>query len=154
MIEIPDNIALKFLKLIGQPCCRQRVGQFRSISLGFGEKVLHGSQNRADHYYGAWELGSYRSAWRIIRDKVILCGSGDLVDSLEELDEKLQHIEFDSIKQIEQISELDFCIYFYNGISIEFFAVSSDDDEIFHLFCPDGSSLAYSLEGQWKIDGA
>lgn len=154
MIEIPNAILLKFKDLIGQPCCRQRIGRFRSISLGFGKKIPHGSLNRADYYYGEWELGSYRAAWRLVRDKVILCASGDLVDSLYELDENLQRIELDSIKQIEQVSEFDFCIYFSNGIRLEFFTVTSDDDEILHLFCPDGSHLSYSLEGRWQIGRA
>lgn len=74
---------------LGKPVCRQQVGKGRSLSIGFGRKILHTKPNNPDAYYGEWEVGTYIGAWKIIQDDKIVIGSQDFSGSLQELDKKI-----------------------------------------------------------------
>ena len=140
-----------FSELVGKPCCRQRVGEWRSLSIGFGEKVPHGSSKKIDPFYGEWEIGTYSSAWRIVRDGQILCASKDLVDSTEELDEKLQRIPLGTIVGVQALHQFDISVKLTDGVSIEFICVSTDDDEMFHIFGPNRLYVEYKYAKGWNI---
>lgn len=139
------------MNLTGKACCRQRVGRMRTLSLGFGEKIPHGNPRLVDGFHGEWELGTYSAAWRIIRDEKILCGSQDVVDSLSELDVRLGKIEIGRIESVCLASRFDVRVSLDGNMHIDFFGADSGDDEIFHIFCPDGLYLAYSILGGWKV---
>ena len=156
---IADNGETKFnnvvqpaiADLIGKDCCRQRVGRMRSLSLGFGKKIPHGKARLVDDFYGEWEIGTYLAAWRVVHDGRILCGSQDIVDSVPELDERLSKIKFGRIKTISVFSKFDIRINFDGEKYLDFLGSGSDDDELFHIFCPESMHIEYSISGGWKI---
>lgn len=136
--------------LIGQTCCRKRVGRMRSLSLGFGKEIPQSNPRLIDAFYGEWEIGTYTATWRIVHDGAILCGSQDVVENLAELDQRLSQIEIGRIKMIETTSKFDVCVNFEGGLSIDFLGATSENDEIFHVFCPSNTYLEYSIAGGWK----
>lgn len=135
--------------LLGSTCCRQRVGRSRSLSLGFGKKTPHGNSRLVDDYYGEWEIGTFSAAWRVISNGTILCGSQDVVDSLSELDERIEKIQFGQIRSISLASQFDVRVTF-DEMYIEFLATASEQDEIFHIFCPQNLCVEYSIAGGWS----
>jgi hypothetical protein len=137
--------------LFGKACCRQRVGKMRSLSLGFGPKVKHGKSGLSDDFYGEWEVGTYSGSWRVVRDGRVVCGSTEVVDSLEELDGRIRSIVFGRLAAIEMVSKLDIRLVFEDGTHIDILATSSEGDELFHVFCPDHMFVEYTAPGIWKL---
>lgn len=151
MTTLNSEVLKNIENLIGKECCRQRVGRGRSLSIGFGKKRLHGKVNRPDDFYGEWEIGTYIASWRIVQEEIVLCGSQDVVDSLSELDQMLNTIQFGRIAAIKTIGKLDIRVELNNGIYIDFLGCSSEDDEIFHVFGPDNLYVEYSIKEKWRI---
>jgi hypothetical protein len=150
-MNIDSNIMASFAGLIGCKCCRQRVGQGGSLSLGFGDKIPHSKRKTVDPFYGEWEIGTYSSAWRIIQHGQILCGSLDAEDSIEKLDGFLQTIKLGAVVAVEAISEFDIRIILNGGVHIDFMRASNDDDEMFHIFGPKSIYVEYKSLGGWKV---
>jgi hypothetical protein len=120
----------EFLKpIFGKVCCRRRVSSPRGLRLGFGEKVYHGNPKLTDAYYGEWEIGTFYCAWRVLKDGKILCGSDDLVESVNELNAAVAQIEFGAIQSIEQLDSLDVRVGFDTGIRVDFLATTSDGSD-------------------------
>lgn len=142
------------LGLIDKACCRQRLGRIRSLSLGFGDKISHGQSRLIDNFYGEWEIGTYSAAWRVIKNGNVLCGSQDIVDSLEELEERFRKIKLGRIKGISLISKFDIRIDFDDESHIDFLGTFGEDNEMFHIFCPSGLYVEYSILGGWKVGNA
>lgn len=147
---IPDYSS-HFASLIGKRCCRQRVGRWRSLSVGFGEKVPHSKKTKADTFYGEWELGSYSSAWRIVREGRVICGSSDVVNSTEELDDMLQAIALGCVVDVLSPSPLDIRVQLESEVFIDFLCTSSDNDEMFHIFGPESLYLEYRWPNGWAL---
>ena len=135
---------------MGKRCCRKRVGHRRSLSLGFGEKILHSNPKAVDNFYGEWEIGTYTSAWRVVSKGQILCGSMNLVDSIEELDQEIQNIFLGSVVSIEVTSLFDIRVSFDDGVFIDFIFVSTDD-EMFHIFGSDSLYIEYKCVDGWLV---
>lgn len=149
-----DTIINKHINLLlGNRCCRRQVGNNRSLSLGFGKKIYHDEpQTRLrDEFYGEWEIGTYYRSWRVIKDNKIICGSNDSVDSIEELDAALNQIDFGIVESLVQTSSFDVRVNLDNGISVDFLSTIKDDDEIFHLFCPDNLCVIFSIHAGWRL---
>ena len=147
------SIALKssLFDMIGQKCCRQRVGEYKSLTLGFGEKILHSRKKSLDPFRGEWEIGTYCSAWRIVENKRIICGSMDPVDLHDELDVKISSIEFGNVVNIVMLSEFDIRLELSNGINIEFLCATNYDDEAVFIFGPNHLYVQYTLNEGWRI---
>ena len=143
-------LTIPSIDLYGKNCCRKRVGRSRSLSVGFGNKVPHSKSMTVDSFYGEWEIGTYSSAWRVTDKGRIICGSSDVVDSVDELDERLQRIEFGSILGIETFSRFDIRVTLAHEICIDFICVSVEDDEIFHIFGPEKFFTEYTFAEGWK----
>lgn len=137
--------------MFGKPCCRKQVGSMKSLSIGFGNKIQHGNPKLKDDYYGEWELGTYNSAWRVMDKRRILCGIHDPVDSIEELNGALNRIELGSITSLEHYRNLDVRVELDNNIIIDFLAATSDDDELFHIFCPGDKYVEFTVERGWTL---
>lgn len=137
--------------LSGQPCCRKRIGRGKSLSLGFGKKVFHGNAKLVEEYYGEWELGSYYPAWRIIGGGKILCASQDAVDSLEELQVRLDELAIGSFVSLSQTAEFDTRIELEGGFRVDFLSTISDDDESFHIFGPSALFVRFGPIQGWSI---
>lgn len=136
--------------LIGKQCCRAAIGEFKSLSLGFGEKIYHRNPKLRDTYYGEWEIGTYQCAWRVMEKNKILLGKNDTQQE-NVLDNKLKRIRFGRIASINQITDLDIRLSFDNEMIVDFFATISDDDEYFHIFCPDNMWIGLLPGGKWII---
>ena len=151
MTTIPSKTRSAFSGLFGKQCCRQRVGEWRSLSIGFGEKVPHTDNRTADSYYGEWEIGTYSSAWRIICGDRLLCGSMNLVDFFGDLDQELQRIQLGIVCDIEALSSFDIRVKLDNEIFIDFFGMSTVEDEMFHIFGPDSLYVEFKLIDGWTV---
>ena len=136
--------------MIGKACCRARVGSPRSLSIGFGKRLPHGHRRLGDSYYGEWEIGTYYGSWRIIKEGVIICGSND-TDGCEDLSRRLMALEFGRILSVRNVDAYDISAEFDSGIVVNFLATSSDEDERFHIFCPDSIYVEFSVGGVWRI---
>jgi hypothetical protein len=144
-----NNEILKAIKpIFGQKCCRARINSFKYLSLGFGKKIFHNNPKLDDEYYGEWEIGSYRSSWRIMRGERVLLGKQD-VEENNELNEKLSKIKFGEIVFIKQISKLDIRVELKNNLFVDFLSTFSDIDESFHIFCPDHMFIEMDNKGRW-----
>jgi hypothetical protein len=145
------SLSGSFLDIVGKKCCRQRVGEYKSLTLGFGEKIFHSRKKSIDPFSGEWEIGTYCSAWRIVKNEKIVCGSMDPVDSLNELDERLSSVEFGSVMGIKMLSKFDIRVELDNGISIEFLCATDYEEEVVFIFGPNNLYIQYSLNEGWQI---
>jgi hypothetical protein len=144
-----DDVARIIKKLSGEPCLRKEVGRMKSLSLGFGSEAERPTKPN-NKTYRAWELGTYRSAWRVVQGGIVLCGSQDAADP-DELNIALESIDLDRFASLQQLNDLDIRMDFFNGVAVEFFATMSDDDEYFHVFCPENVYIEVSVRKGWKI---
>ena len=143
------EVTLLLVKMVGQPCTRREVGQWKSLSLGFGEEAERTGIPRS-RAYRAWEFGTYRGAWRIIQNGTVLCGSRDTED-IQEMNQVLANISLGRFSSLRQLSELDLRVELDNGVVVDFLTVNSDDDESFHVSCPGSLWVNFSATAGWTI---
>jgi len=150
MVNIADDVSRALGEIIGKPCTRVEVGNFNSLSLGFGEPTRPTAKHDQKDYRD-WEIGTYRSAWRVVKQGLILCGSRDAVESVQELNAALRQIQLGRFSSLSQPTELDVRIDFDSGIAIDFLAATGDNDESFHIFCPGAVCVEFVVHRGWKI---
>ena len=138
-----------FEKLYRKNCCRVEVGAMKSLSIGFGEKIFHNNPKLKEKYYGEWEIGTYYCSWRILLNSGIICGSND--GNEKELNDKVKQINFGRMVKIDQPTTMDVSIHFDNDYRVDILPTISDDDEYFHIFCPDEIYIKLSKDGNWSI---
>ena len=137
--------------ILGQPCCRQRIGEWKSLHLGFGNKIYN-DQKSAVPFYGEWELGTYSSNWEIFHHDQLLLSCKDLKSNME-LDQLLQQIKFKPVKNIKVINDKDVLIIFKNSIKIYCYALKNDEaTEVVHFFFPDHLYAEYHPQKAWNIE--
>lgn len=107
---------------------------------------MAGPSNRA---YRAWELGTYNCAWRIIKHGAVICGSRDASEPAE-LNDVIQTIEFGKFISVRKLSEFDVRVELDIAI-VDFLLDFSDDDESFHIFCPENLYIEFSARQGWKV---
>jgi hypothetical protein len=139
--------------MVGLKCSRREVGRSRSLSLGFGPPSKPSLQLN-ERLYREWEIGTYRSAWRVVRGGVVICGSQDAVDSIGDLDQALQKIELGRFFSLHMVGNLDVRVEFDNDTAVDFLATMSDEDEVVHLFCADRRVAVFSVRRGWEIGAA
>ncbi|MGD0619750.1 MAG: hypothetical protein ABSB67_19045 [Bryobacteraceae bacterium] len=96
-------------------------------------------------------MGTYHNAWRVVRDGIVVFGSQDAVDSIDELNVALGRVELGRFVSLRQPSDLDVRIEFDNGIMVDILSTISHEDESFHIFCPGSLAVTFSVRGGWKI---
>ena len=135
-------------KLKGKECCRVKVGEYKSLSLGFGKRIYHNNPKLNDTYYGEWEIGTYYCAWRIIQDGQILC---DPIDAEEkELAFCVKKLTFGKFLFLEQLNNFDVRVRLENGFVVDFLS-STSDDEYFHIFAPKNQYVELRQGGIWAL---
>jgi hypothetical protein len=123
--------------------------------MGFGKRIQHNNPKARDRYYGEWEVGTYESAWRVIRSGKIICASHDASDSNTpenppDIDRTFRRINFGRLLSIQKINKWDFELKFDFDLSINLFGASSDkDDEFFHIFFPENKCLVFESGEGW-----
>ncbi len=125
-----NKIPSELTDIFGIRCSGQRAGERKSLTIGFGEKIPHPTLRRPEAVRSEWELRTYRAAWRLCRDGILIVGSRDLVDSDLELDEKLKALDAQCIRSIEVMEKFDVRVTLDRGFTVDFFWVASDDEEI------------------------
>jgi hypothetical protein len=148
IVEVRTRLA----SLVGKPCSAKWVGEYKSLAMGFGRDFPKPTSRNPLAVQYEWEMGTYTAAWRVVKDKKVVCGSMDLVDGNAELDNKLQELNLGSVVRIEMISGFDIRVVLTGQSCVEFICASSDDDEIFHISGPDHFFAKYSFAGGWVID--
>ena len=146
--SVTPGVSALVSKMVGLPCLRREVGEFKSLSLGFGEVAEQTTPKR--RAYRAWELGTWRSAWRLSHAGTVLCGSKD-DNELSQMNQTLEQIELGRFLSLKQSSDLDIRVELDNGIVIDFLTTFSDDDESFHISCPGQIWVQFSAKGGWTV---
>ena len=130
-----------------QPCSLRRVWRTRRLSIGFGP-LREGVPGVTRPL---WELGSYYSAWRFVRDGRVLAGSQDVVDAIADLDTKVNAIEVGAVLDIEQLPPFDIRLHFDGRLILDFLNTTSEDDDIFHIFGPEHVYAGFSPLTGWTL---
>jgi hypothetical protein len=107
--------------LIGQKLCSLRVGYGSQLRLGLGEKIFYKNPKLKGKFYGEWDIVSDSCVWRVVIEEKILCGYGDEIKYCNEIFESIQ---LDRIRDILQITPMDFRIVFETGIRIDYLCES------------------------------
>ena len=136
--------------LFGKEQCEARVGGSRSLSIGFGERIVSRVLPHNKKYH-EWEIGTYYSSWRIVQNGRIICGSGESAESIGELDVIVKDVKFGTISTITNLNHFDIRVEFDGGLSVDFFPAMSDEDEYFHIFCPHNMYVQFSSGGKWEM---
>lgn len=140
--------------LLGLPCCRTKVGEFFSLSLGFGSKVhaaptLSGRRFNTE-YYGEWEVGTYQKTWRVIRRSEILHGGCETVESESELNDRVADLGFGQLTSIIELSQWDVRMEFDTDHCVDFLGVDPCE-EAFYVFCPNNISITFKSGVGWFV---
>jgi hypothetical protein len=75
----------------------------------------------------------------------------DVVDSIDELDERLQAIRLGAVIAVEEQSQFEIRVKLDDGVFIDFICASAEDDEMFHIFGPESLYVEYTCPGGWKV---
>jgi len=151
-MNMQDQLSAVIADLKGKLCCCQRVGEHRSLRLGFGERVTRSKMKVRDPFVGEWQIGTYAAAWRIVQNDRIILGSMNPADSCADLDADLEKIQFGPVLNIETSSRFCVRVSLEDGVFIDFMAASSEESEIFFILHPDGSDIEYRCATGWQID--
>jgi hypothetical protein len=139
-----QQISETLTKMIGLQCCEAKIGYADTLRLGFGKKVFYTHGTLKGVFHGEWDFSSASSAWRIVENSKLICGS---YDSEEESDPVLKRLVGATLTNFTQISPLDFLFEFSNGIAVNILG-QSGTDTILEVFAPEDKYLEY-LDGNW-----
>lgn len=140
--------------MFGQSCSRIQVGRNRTLSLGFGKHVPRKNPRGRDQFRGEWEIGTYQNGWRIIKThdvSAVIHGAQDLCDSEHEFVEQIESLEFGRILSCKELTNFDIRVKFDSGLLLDVFSLTNDDDESFHVFCPNNIFVKFLPGCGWKV---
>ena len=149
------NIPTLLDGMLGKNCCRQRIGEWKSLRLGFGRKIFH-SNKAPDPFYGEWEVGTYSSNWAIYLNNDLLFDSKNEQESNGDLDKKLRELYLGSVSKIELINnDSNVKLSLNNNIDIYYYEVENEiDTELVHFFIPNNIYLEFHPKYGWKMEKA
>ncbi|AFM40484.1 Protein of unknown function (DUF3027) [Desulfosporosinus acidiphilus SJ4] len=107
---------------VGLSCCDASFSYGNVLCIGLGERVYYTHPSLRDVFRGEWDIRSYNSAWRLVKDNQIICGYYDLQ---EESGPKLELLIGHKLIDIKKISCLDVGFIFDDGFEIDFLGQSS-----------------------------
>ena len=146
--EINASIQVYTSQIVGQTCTRCHIANDRSLFLGFGE--LGGIEPvKQEQYHGTWDIGTYRSSWRIGRGKQLICGSKDVADSVDKLRAKINQLNLGRCTAIHHLTYFDVRIQFDSDAFVDILATFSDDDEVLHIFFPQNVVVVFTIPTGW-----
>lgn len=149
--ELVDFFRFIVTSMRHERCNIKKIGKRRDLSIEFGERAEKNKWKIPFVEHRKWRLGTYRSAWRLLKDEKIICGSQDVADSVDDLNKKLANTEIGTLSNVELISAYDVRVSFSNNVIIDFFCTFEDEDEIFHIFGDDNLYVGYSIVEGWVI---
>lgn len=133
----------------GEVCCRKRVGYYYSFSIDFGKKEYHNNAKNVDPYYGEWQFRTYNRMWQIIKGGEIILQGQNNTGSNDDLDDRLQQIEFGRLINISVTKDFNLALILDNGLSIEFIR-AIEEDEVCTIFLPQNRCLAFNNDLSWE----
>ena len=143
---IPPKIVEKIRSLVGRECTLQRVGNDKSLFIGFGN--IH-NMNTTPH--GTWEIGAYDCSWRVVRSGSVLCGRDDAIDKINDLQTAFRDIKLGDFVSLNHLTDLDIRITFLCGTAIDVLCTISEDDEVLHIFFPENQVIVFSVGEGWRM---
>lgn len=147
MSEMEDVFKNLYVSIVGKNCCYIRLGFGSQLRVGIGDKVYYKSSKLEGKYHGEWDLVSRTFAWRIIQDNKILCGSDDEPEFINDI---LRDFKLGVISHIEKRSIADIAISFSNGVNIDFFCCSNDDNQMI-LMKKDETAYEFTIDGIYEV---
>ncbi len=151
-MEIPLTVIEHLEKSINSNCCSWRVGEGKSLCLGFGKKNYHKDVSLIDDFRAEWEFRSFYSSWRIVKNKRILCSNCVTGSSINQLQQDLESLSFSRLEKIFMLSDMDISIQLSNGLRIDFIANDKDiEEDIISIFCPNNIFIGFSLKSGWEV---
>lgn len=136
---------------INMPVCRLSVNSYKMLSIGVGRKEYHNDTSLVTDYYGEWEFGSYINSWRILKNDKIIIGRDNRFENKNELNDRVNSISFGSFQEITIRNGRDVILNFSDSVEVQFLKTISDDDESFHIFCPNNIYIYLTAAGKLKI---
>jgi hypothetical protein len=134
--------------ILHKECCFIRQGYGSKLRLGLGELVHYKNPQLKGKFHGEWDLISRTFAWRMSLNNKLLCGSDDEV---EFIDDALKNLKLGSITDIKRKSISDVSFLFSEGILIEFFCCSLDDNQMMIMKKGD-TTFEFKHDGIYEVD--
>ncbi len=150
-LEIPAILQ----EIIGEKCCRKYIGEWNSLRLGFGEKIVHSNERLCTAFYGEWEIGTYFANWEITQHGQLILNKKSNSTSVQ-LQQQLDLIDLCCITKIELdhanggvnfmfAHDLTACFYPRDELEMQ-------DIDIVHAFLPNKKYVEFHPTSGWKIE--
>lgn len=133
--------------MVGLVCTRRAVGEWRGLSLGFGEEERGKKIGKSGIVYREWEISAYFSSWRMIRNGRFLFGNKE---EKEVLIKCVEEVELGAFVAIKRLSEWDVRVELDSGVSVDFLATRRDDAS-FQVSMPGTRWLTFTAEQGWMV---
>lgn len=131
------------------PLAYARVGEFNSLSLGFGEIVSHHSTSHVP--YAEFHLLCYERSWRVVKDgKPVM--SGVSLHSYTRIQKVLDTMGSAKFVSIRETSLLDLQITLEDGWRVDYFGFNTGD-QLMHAFDEKAKTIAsFRPRYGWQIE--
>lgn len=148
-LEIPSQL----LEIIGQSCCRKYIGEWNSLSIGFGKRVI--SSGKVVPFYGEYEIGTYFANWEITQYGKVLLNKTSGNTSIE-LQKQLDLIDLCCITKIE-LGHANTCVNFIftQDLRVCFYPrdeIGMQDSIVVHAFLPNKKYAEFHPASGWKLE--
>ena len=149
---IPDSVLEHLLKLRGMPCEDVSLGRNSLLRMSFGAITEKKLRKESPGISYEWEIGSFYNNWRLVKNGNIVAGAQDTDQGGSYVKDHLLAREFGALREVVQTSAYgDISVFFSGGQEIQFMALISEDDEIFHVFCPGFTFVEFNPRKGWTL---
>ena len=151
MTSIPDHILERLSPLKKIDCDVRRVSEGNSLTLGFGQRNYHNDKSLGHEYYSEWELRTFYSLWRVVKNGCVICCSHQDESNGKAIQGFIDQMQLTNITSIEMLSNLDVSIFF-DEIRFDFLSADNDnEDEIINFYCPENIYIGFSPNDGWEL---
>lgn len=126
-----------------------RIGYGGWLKLGFGEKVFYDSTKLKGKYLFEITVSSVSSAWRVIKDEELICGSDN---EIEYCNDAISKLNLCKVIDFIQISKFDIRIIFDSGVIIDYFCQSTEGTTLAILDYKNSISYEFFFDGWEQTD--
>ncbi|MDR1148290.1 MAG: hypothetical protein LBK66_06620 [Spirochaetaceae bacterium] len=144
-MSIPNEILMTLQEL---PICRVEVDPYKNLHVGLGKKVKNLCKNSRVEYYGEWEIGTYISAWRIVKEGKLISGSRQIVEDTDIETQKIAPLFNEKFITMMELNEYDIRLIFSGDLIVDFF-FCSDSDEFLHILGIGGDFWVSQFPNEW-----
>jgi hypothetical protein len=144
-MAIPSEILMTLQEL---PICRVEIDPYKNLHVGLGKKVKNQRKNSRVEYYGEWEIGTYISAWRIVKKGKLISGSRQIIEDTNLETQKIAPLFNEKFITMIELNEYDIRLIFSGDLIVDFF-FCSDSDEFLHILGISGDFCVSQLPNKW-----